>query len=612
MKTFITGLLKGRKTRWATLAVGTALVGLLGIAASTDSLPMVPPGISRITNHTGAVVGIGATVRLQVWASGTSPVLQWCQDGLPLAGKTATTLTLSDVQITNSGLYTVVVTNYVGSVTSSPVSVTVTASPQIQYTAALQHQAVDIGSNTSFAVTAYGAPPFAFQWRRDGQDLPGQTNATLPLVAAQAADEGDYTVVVTNLAGAVTSESARLWVTPRATNFIKENFTNALGRLPYFYYLPTNYSAARTYAMWFNLHGGVWDENKILTNATPGWLGLAQYPSMKTFASYRQQEREPTLVLWPTRRAGDGSWTDTYLRQASALLDQFMARFSVDTNRVFLIGHSEGVHAAWDMIPLRPKFFSAAGLTAGWQGNAPANAVLEVPTWVWCAADDDYGQLPNTQALVSSLRRAGANLIYTEYNTGAHRGGIGMGHCTPVVVDWLLAQRRGVAPTNGPLVSITNPTIQAALTTGATNISLAGSAAALGRDVTCVTWTNFVNNVKGVATGTNLWSVTGIPLVASKTNVIAVVATTTSWAPYYGGNTSFNDTLTVIQSPIRATLTLQGTEALLTWTGGDPPYRVQQATDLAVGDWTDYLPDATPPVALPPTGQAAFYRIVGW
>jgi len=67
----------------------------------------------------------------------------------------------------------------------------------------------------------------------------------------------------------------------------------------------------------------------------------------------------------------------------------------------------------------------------------------------------------------------------------------------------------------------------------------------------------------------------------------------------------------VIQSPIQATLTIQETEVVLNWSGGAPPYYVQRATDLIAGDWTVYLPDATPPVPLPLTGQAAFYRILG-
>ena len=78
-----------------------------------------------------------------------------------------------------------------------------------------------------------------------------------------------------------------------------------------------------------------------------------------------------------------------------------------------------------------------------------------------------------------------------------------------------------------------------------------------------------------------------------------------------GGTTTFNDTLTVIQSPIQATLGWQGAEALLNWTGGGPPYRVQRATDLNAGNWTDFLPNATPPVTLPLDGEAGFYRILG-
>ena len=187
--------------------------------------------------------------------------------------------------------------------------------------------------------------------------------------------------------------------------------------------------------------------------------------------------------------------------------------------------------------------------------------------------------------------------------TGGHYDGILHGLVRTPVVAKTGCWRSGAAwprPTSRSFPSPIRLT-QAVLPTGATNLNLAGSAAALGRDVIRVTWTNFANNAKGVASGTNVWSVTNIPLVANKTNVVVVVGTTTSWAPAFGGNTTFNDTLTVIQSPIRATLTLQGTEAILNWTGGGPPYRVQRATDLAAGDWTDFLTNATPPVTLPLT-----------
>jgi hypothetical protein len=145
----------------------------------------------------------------------------------------------------------------------------------------------------------------------------------------------------------------------------------------------------------------------------------------------------------------------------------------------------------------------------------------------------------------------------------------------------------------------------------APHLSLSGSAAALDHAVTRVSWTNYANNATGVAAGTNNWNVTNIPLVAGRTNVVVVVGTTTSWAPAFGGGTTFNAALAVVQTPIRATLTLQGTNALLDWTGGGPPYRVQRTTDWNVGTWTDFLPDATPPVSLTLDGTAGFYRIIG-
>jgi len=46
----------------------------------------------------------------------------------------------------------------------------------------------------------------------DGRELLGQTNRTLTLNAVQSADEGDYTVMVTNVAGAAVSDAARLYV----------------------------------------------------------------------------------------------------------------------------------------------------------------------------------------------------------------------------------------------------------------------------------------------------------------------------------------------------------------------------------------------------------------
>jgi hypothetical protein len=129
---------------------------------------------------------------------------------------------------------------------------------------------------------------------------------------------------VRNAEGWVVSEPARLWVVPTATNFIKGNYTNSTGqRLPYFYLLPANYDAGRSYPLYCGFHGSPGDEGMI-TNAVPGGPGYANMRALKTMTSYRQQTRDPVILLWPTRRTGDGSWSDAYLLLVSEMLDKLL------------------------------------------------------------------------------------------------------------------------------------------------------------------------------------------------------------------------------------------------------------------------------------------------
>jgi hypothetical protein len=75
-----------------------------------------------------------------------------------------------------------------------------------------QSQIVAEGSSASLGVVAEGTTPLRYQWRFNGTNFPGATNASLIFVSAQAANSGDYSVVITNIAGAITSVVATLTV----------------------------------------------------------------------------------------------------------------------------------------------------------------------------------------------------------------------------------------------------------------------------------------------------------------------------------------------------------------------------------------------------------------
>ncbi len=73
-------------------------------------------------------------------------------------------------------------------------------------------QAAPQGGSASFTVAATGSAPLTFQWKFNGDDLPGMTSATLALSGVGTAHDGLYTCIATNTAGSVTSNGATLIV----------------------------------------------------------------------------------------------------------------------------------------------------------------------------------------------------------------------------------------------------------------------------------------------------------------------------------------------------------------------------------------------------------------
>jgi endonuclease/exonuclease/phosphatase family metal-dependent hydrolase len=168
-----------------------------------------PPSIT--TQPLSQTNAFGGNVTFNVVAAGASPLAyQWRLYGTNISGATAASYTLTNLQPTNAGDYTVVITNSVGSITSAVATLTVNAAPFIN--SQPQSLSVNLGANAAFNVTAAGGTPLFYQWRCNGTNLPGATATTFTRTNAQTGDAGSYSVVVTNYAGSVTSAIAVLTV----------------------------------------------------------------------------------------------------------------------------------------------------------------------------------------------------------------------------------------------------------------------------------------------------------------------------------------------------------------------------------------------------------------
>ena len=159
----------------------------------------------------------GQTATFQIGATGSGLQYAWRRNGVPIAGAGSSTyVTPPTVHATDDGAqYSVTVSNASGSVTSLNATLSVTPIP---VTIGSQPQAATVadGGAASFSVTATGTAPIVYQWRRNGVNIAGATGATYVTPPVVLADDNgaQFSVVVSNPAGSVTSAAAGLVIDP--------------------------------------------------------------------------------------------------------------------------------------------------------------------------------------------------------------------------------------------------------------------------------------------------------------------------------------------------------------------------------------------------------------
>jgi hypothetical protein len=141
------------------------------------------------------VTASGTNVTFTVAASGTGPfTYQWRKNGIVIPDATNQMLELFDVRIPDSGHYSALVGNAAGAVASE--SAYLEVFQRVRIVTHPQSRTANTNTSVSFTVSGVGTGTLRYQWRYFGQNLAGETNATLTLPSVKLEDSGDYTAVV--------------------------------------------------------------------------------------------------------------------------------------------------------------------------------------------------------------------------------------------------------------------------------------------------------------------------------------------------------------------------------------------------------------------------------
>ena len=206
-------------------------------------------------------------------------------------------------------------------------------------------------------------------------------------------------------------------------------------RLDYLLHLPRSYSpgSGQRWPFILFLHGAGERGND---------LSLVKKHGIPKIAA--SDEGFPFIAASPQCPA-DSLWDD-HVDALLTLLDELVAAYMMDAERVYLTGLSLGGYGAWNLATLHPGRFAAIAPICG--GAIPMRgfparvcALRHVPVWAFHGALDPIVPLSESKTLVEALQACGGDARLTVYPDAAHDSWTRT-YENPELYRWFLSHRR--------------------------------------------------------------------------------------------------------------------------------------------------------------------------
>jgi len=152
----------------------------------------------------------------------------------------------------------------------------------------------------------------------------------------------------------------------------------------------------------------------------------------------------PFVAISP--QCPNNHWWSDYIGALEDLVEQTIATYDIDPNRVYLTGISMGGFGTWHMIVEHPHLFAAAAPICG-GGAWPygiherVSSIRHLPIWVFHGAKDDTVPLSESQEMVDLLKKCGADVRFTVYPDAMHDSWT-VTYDNPELYEWFLSHRR--------------------------------------------------------------------------------------------------------------------------------------------------------------------------
>jgi predicted peptidase len=157
-----------------------------------------------------------------------------------------------------------------------------------------------------------------------------------------------------------------------------------------------------------------------------------------------QREDFPFIAVSP--QCPVDSWWSAHIEELDALLNEVVASYAVDTDRLYLTGLSMGGYGTWHLAATYPQRFAALTPICGggpWFAGFPekVSVLKDVPIWVFHGAQDDVVSLEESERMVDALRACGSSVRFTVYPDADHDSWTET-YDNPELYEWFLQHTR--------------------------------------------------------------------------------------------------------------------------------------------------------------------------
>ena len=664
------------------------------------------PTITQQPSPTNLILFTGRTASFSANGAGAAPLsYYWNYNGLPISGATASTYNLSNVQTNNSGNYALVLSNSLGTATSSIVTLTVVPQPISLYaqtvisntpvayyrldesSGTIAHDFMN-GNNGVYNSVTLGATGYNPNDPDKAATFGPAINSYVGSVPIDFATAGSATFSVEAWVKGNT-QTTDAGIIAKGTGGGGEQFnldTGNGGSLHEFRFFVRDASTGVHLANGTIAPNGVWHHVVGVCNQTAGYVALyidGVSNASSTITAGTGLLSSTNAVSIGSRQSG----TTAYDAQFNGSLDE-VAIYNVALTPAQIANHYN-VRTNITAPPFfnsNPFTKSAAVATLAYGGSIAANATdpggnamtfskVSGPAWLGIAANGALSGTPangdiGTNSFVvrvvdsASLSNSATMLIVVQgipvfptnpfvapqANVGqAYSGSISNSATDPdgstltysktsgpawlsIANDGTLSGTPGVGDigTNSFGVFASAPNGQAANATLLLNVNGAPSFITTPFSVPDVTAGQPISgNIATNATDPNpgdtltfavvsgpAWlglsgsgNLSGTPLSANVGPNSFVLSVTDSGSLSNTATLNFN---VLPAPPIMSAIGLQGTNYVLSWTGGIAPYQVQLTTNISPTFWINIgAPTNGNSVIVAPTNSSSFYRIIG-